>query len=323
MTKIQPAHGNVDSSTTFVLRFDENPAGSRKRRFQYYKNRILRTRHAPVPRGVENYERVVDREQNSEDAPRASAARGQKPREGRRSRTDFARRSTRQRGRPPKTARGFAIHVQNSHGATTGAIRRMRNPQRVRRRRKRFAVQKQNSEDAPRASAARGRKLREGRRSRADFRRRSTCQRREGPKTTRGSSIANRIRKTLHAPARAPAKNSEGVRNSRSKVARRHNGSDSTRTIPAEGSLFMWKIRTAPQWERLRARSPQRVRRRRKRFARRHNGSGSTRTIPAKGSTRVFKKFARLHNGSDATRTKPALRRFPLTRPWLLKTKRK
>ena len=35
-TKIQPAHGNVDSSTTFVLRFHENPAGSRKRRFQYY-----------------------------------------------------------------------------------------------------------------------------------------------------------------------------------------------------------------------------------------------------------------------------------------------
>ena len=34
-TEIQPAHGNVDSSTTFVLRFDENPAGSRKRRFQY------------------------------------------------------------------------------------------------------------------------------------------------------------------------------------------------------------------------------------------------------------------------------------------------
>ena len=30
-----PAHGNVDSSTKLVLRFNEIPAGSRKRRFQY------------------------------------------------------------------------------------------------------------------------------------------------------------------------------------------------------------------------------------------------------------------------------------------------
>ena len=36
LTKFRPAHGNVDSSTTFVLRFNEIPAGSRKRRFQYY-----------------------------------------------------------------------------------------------------------------------------------------------------------------------------------------------------------------------------------------------------------------------------------------------
>ena len=35
-TKFRPAHGNVDSSTTFVLRFNAIPAGSRKRRFQYY-----------------------------------------------------------------------------------------------------------------------------------------------------------------------------------------------------------------------------------------------------------------------------------------------
>ena len=35
LTKFRPAHGNVDSSTKLVLRFNEIPAGSRKRRFQY------------------------------------------------------------------------------------------------------------------------------------------------------------------------------------------------------------------------------------------------------------------------------------------------
>ena len=52
LTKIQLAHGNVDSSTKFVLRVDENSAG-------------LTETSIPV--------RVVDREQNSEDAPHASA----------------------------------------------------------------------------------------------------------------------------------------------------------------------------------------------------------------------------------------------------------
>ena len=214
----------------------------------------------------------------------------------------------------------------------------------------------------------------------------------------RGSSIANRILRTFHAPARAPAKNSERVGNSRSKFARRHNGSDSTRRKPAEGSPATQAIRTAPQRERFdthdprrgfavqfrnshgattgairHARSPQRVRIRVSKFARRHNGSDSTRTIPADGSNPSFKirtapqrerfdthdprrglavqfrnshgattgamrharspqrvrcscgKFARRHNGSDAARTKPAegaLRRFPMTLPRLLKKRK-
>ena len=36
LTKFRPAHGNVDSSTKLVLRFNEIPAGSRKCRFQCY-----------------------------------------------------------------------------------------------------------------------------------------------------------------------------------------------------------------------------------------------------------------------------------------------
>ena len=95
-------------------------------------SRIRRTLHAPAPRPAENHERLVDCEENSEDAPRAEAANGQKPREGRFFR-ELERRSTCQRGYPPKTARGLAIRVQNSHGATTRAIRHVRNPRRVRR----------------------------------------------------------------------------------------------------------------------------------------------------------------------------------------------
>ena len=33
--KNQPAHGNIDSSTRLVLQINENPAGSRKHRFQH------------------------------------------------------------------------------------------------------------------------------------------------------------------------------------------------------------------------------------------------------------------------------------------------
>ena len=95
-------------------------------------SRIRRTLHAPAPRPAENHERLVDCEENSEDASRAEAANGQKPREGRFFR-ELERRSTCQRGYPPKTARGLAIRVQNSHGATTRAIRHVRNPRRVRR----------------------------------------------------------------------------------------------------------------------------------------------------------------------------------------------
>ena len=86
------------------------PHGSRKRRFQYYIcttisrkfSRLTETSipvlnlyydltniQPPAPRGAENHERAIDREQNCEDAPRPSAARGRKPREGRRSRTEL------------------------------------------------------------------------------------------------------------------------------------------------------------------------------------------------------------------------------------------
>ena len=110
---------------------------------------------------------------------------------------------------------------------------------------------------------------------------------------------------------RAPSPQRVRIRDS--KLARRHNGSDSTRTIPAEGSNPSFKIRTAPQRERCdahdprrgleselqnshgattgamrRARSPQRVRIRASKFARRHNGSDAKLTKPAEGALRPF-----------------------------------
>ena len=71
---------------------------------------------------------------------------------------------------------------------------------------------KQDSQDAPRASAATPSKQREGRRFRTEFAGRSKRQRcHPPPKTARGSSIPNKIFKTLQAPALPPTKNSERV----------------------------------------------------------------------------------------------------------------
>ena len=112
-----------------------------------------------VPPPAQNSEEGVDSEKNSHDAPRASAATRPKPREGhpsipkrilrtlknaprasaatrgkqresRRLQTEFAGRSTRQCGHPPKTARRFAIHIENSHSATARAFQHARKPQR-------------------------------------------------------------------------------------------------------------------------------------------------------------------------------------------------
>ena len=91
-----------------------------------------------APRGSAR-EAAVNSEKDSQNAPRAGAATREKQREGRQFQAEFARRSMRQRGHPPKTARGFAIRVKNSHGATKRAFRRARNPQRVRRATLKFA----------------------------------------------------------------------------------------------------------------------------------------------------------------------------------------
>ena len=69
----------------------------------------------------------------------------------------------------------------------------------------------QNFEDTPGAGIMTPQKQREGRHLRPEFRRRSTRQRHDSPKTTRGSPFTPRISRTLHTPASRQAENNERV----------------------------------------------------------------------------------------------------------------
>ena len=69
----------------------------------------------------------------------------------------------------------------------------------------------QNFEDTPGAGIMTPQKQREGRHLRPEFRRRSTRQRHDSPKTTRGSPFTPRISRTLHTPASRQAENNEKV----------------------------------------------------------------------------------------------------------------
>ena len=75
----------------------------------------------------------------------------------------------------------------------------------------RVATYSQNFKDAPRNGVTTRRKQREGRHLRPEFRGRSTHQRHDARKTTRGSPLTPRIWRTLHAPASRRAGNCEKV----------------------------------------------------------------------------------------------------------------
>ena len=72
--------------------------------------------------------RVIDYEQNSEDAPRGEAenSHGATTRAIR----QFEAHTTRERSDTHETRRGFAGDVENPQGTATGALRHARNPQR-------------------------------------------------------------------------------------------------------------------------------------------------------------------------------------------------
>ena len=126
--------------------------------------------------------RARKKRKNPWDAPRASAATRRKQREGQRFQTEFIGRSTRQRCRTAKTARGASIPSRSLGTLHAPALPRGENSERV-------ANTKQNSQDAPRANAATCPKQREGQRFQTEFIGRSTRQRCHAPKKARGAWI--------------------------------------------------------------------------------------------------------------------------------------
>ena len=166
--------------------------------------RIPRTLHAPALKRTENNEKVATYSQTFEDAPRASVTTRGKQREGRHLRPEFRGRSTRQCSNAPKTTRGSPLTPRISRTLHAPALQRTKNNERV-------ATCSQNFKDSPRASDTTRRKQREGRHLRPEFRGRSTRQRHDARKTPRGSPLAPRISRTLHAPASRRAENNERV----------------------------------------------------------------------------------------------------------------
>ena len=265
----------MDSSTKLVLRFNEIPAVEQKfegrstrqrregpltTRRSSIANRILRTLHAPAPRGAENNEKVVHCEQKSEDAPRASAARGRKPREGRRSRTEFSGCSTRQRREGPKTTRGSSIANRSPrmlHAPARGSsianriLRTLHAPALQTAENHERVVTFANSQNALHASAGARRKQRDGSQFASKIRTAPQRERFDAHETRRGfagdetdshgasTGAIRRVRSLQRV--RCSCGNFAG-HHSGSPVqvrhfARRHNGSDATRTKPAESAL--------------------------------------------------------------------------------------
>ena len=110
----------------------------------------------------------------------------------------------RQRSNAPKTTRRSPLTARLSRTLHAPASRRAENSETV-------ATYAQNFDDAPRASVTMRQKQRDGRHLRPEFRGRSTRQRHDAQKTTRGLPLAPRLSMTLHAPASRRAGNSESV----------------------------------------------------------------------------------------------------------------
>ena len=157
--------------------------------------RISRTLHAPASQRTENNERVATYAQNFEDAPRASDATRRKQPEGRHLRPEFRGRSTRQRHDTRKTTIGSPLTPRISRTLHAPASRRTGNCEKV-------DTYAQNFEDAPRASVTTRRKHREGRHKRPESRGRSTRQRHDARKTTKGPPLTPRISRTFHRKQR-------------------------------------------------------------------------------------------------------------------------
>ena len=176
--------------------------------------------------------------------------------------------------------KGFAGRRQDSHGATTRAIRHARSPQRVSRRRELYTIRATPQRDSTRTIPA-GFAGRRARSPQRDF---------TGELQKSHSAQRERFRH-----ARSP----QSVRRATARFARRHRETDSTRTIPARSSPGDVKIRTLPQRERFDTHDP----RRGLLAGELYNSHG---TIPAEGSPASFKIRTPPQREGDSTRTIPA-----------------
>ena len=139
---------------------------------------------------------------------------------------------------PPKVRRGFTFDVQNVRRATTRATQPAKSPQRVHFRCSKCAP-RHNESNPTRQKSAEG--------SLSMFKTRAAPQR-EQPnprKVRRGFTfdVQNAHRATTRAAQ--PAKSPQRVHFRCSKCAPRHNESNPTRQKSAEGSLSIFKMRTA------------------------------------------------------------------------------
>ena len=143
------------------------------------------------------------------------------------------------------------MSFQTSHGATTGAIRHARSPQRVRREFSNFA-RRHNGSDSTRTIPA------EGSLFSLEIRTAPQRERFDTHDPCRGFDASFQTSHGATTGAIRHARSPQRVRREFSNFARCHNGSDSTRTIPAEGSTRVFKLRTAPQRERFDTHDPRR-----------------------------------------------------------------
>ena len=166
----------------------------------------------------------------------------------------------REQPNPPKVRRGFTFDVQNAHRATTRATQPAKSPQGVHFRCSKCAPRHnesnptrqksaEGSKCAPRHNESNPTRQKSAEGSLSMFKMRAAPQREQPnpPKVRRGFTfdVQNAHRATTRAAQ--PAKSPQRVHFRCSKCAPRHNESNPTRQKSAEGSLSMFKMRTAPR----------------------------------------------------------------------------
>ena len=179
-------------------------------------NRML---HAPAPPPAQNHKRVVESEENSQDAPRASAATCPKPREGPSITKRILRMLHAPATPPAENHEKVNDYEQDAPRASAATRRKPREGRRLRTDfQGRSTRQRHHPREGRRLRTERERSKRQRRHPpettrwslRPEFRGRSTCRRRHPPKTTRSSSIRSRIPRRSTRQRRHPPKTTRG-----------------------------------------------------------------------------------------------------------------